>query len=160
MANATTNPNKNFQDVADKAKDAAGSIGDKAKDLAGTVGDKAKDLAGTVGDKAKDMVHSAGDRATDMGKSAVHMADNATAKVGHSFQDAADKIRDKGPHDGMMGNASRHVADTLERGGRYLQEEGVSGMANDVTDLIKRNPIPALLIGIGVGYLIGRALRS
>ena len=59
-----------------------------------------------------------------------------------------------------MGAAASKVADTLERGGHYLKEEGVPGMAEDLTGLIKRNPIPALLLGIGVGYLIGRALRS
>jgi hypothetical protein len=58
-----------------------------------------------------------------------------------------------------MGTAASKVADTLERGGRYLQEEGLSGIAGDVTDLIKRNPIPALLVGIGIGFLLAQALR-
>ena len=30
-------------------------------------------------------------------------------------------------------------------------------IANDVTNLIKRNPIPALFVGIGVGFLLARA---
>jgi len=29
-----------------------------------------------------------------------------------------------------------------------------------MTGLIKRNPLPAVLIGLGVGFLIGRALSS
>jgi ElaB/YqjD/DUF883 family membrane-anchored ribosome-binding protein len=33
-------------------------------------------------------------------------------------------------------------------------------MVEDVGGLIKRNPIPAVLIGLGVGFLIGRALSS
>ena len=33
-------------------------------------------------------------------------------------------------------------------------------MAGDLTDLVKNNPIPALLIGIGLGFLLGRAMRS
>jgi hypothetical protein len=41
-----------------------------------------------------------------------------------------------------------------------IGREVLSGMMGDVTSLIKRNPIPALLIGLGVGVLIGRALRS
>jgi hypothetical protein len=31
-------------------------------------------------------------------------------------------------------------------------------MAEDVTNLIRRNPIPALLIGIGAGFLLARAM--
>jgi hypothetical protein len=33
-------------------------------------------------------------------------------------------------------------------------------MTGDLGNLIKNHPIPAVLIGIGVGYLLGRALRS
>jgi hypothetical protein len=60
----------------------------------------------------------------------------------------------------MLGSAASSVANTLESGGRYLQEEGLSGMANELTDLIKRNPIPALLLAVAVGVLIARATRS
>jgi hypothetical protein len=52
------------------------------------------------------------------------------------------------------------VAETLDSGGRYLKEEGMTGMANDLTDMIKRNPIPALLVGVCLGVLIARATRS
>ena len=48
-----------------------------------------------------------------------------------------------------------HLVDR-ENTGRYLQEEGLKGIAEDVTNLIRRNPIPALLAGVGVGFLIGR----
>jgi hypothetical protein len=33
-------------------------------------------------------------------------------------------------------------------------------MMDDMTSLIKRNPIPALLLGLGVGFLIGRLVTS
>jgi len=159
MASVTPNA-RNFQEttsnVADKAKDAAGNMIDKAKDAA----DKSRDFAGNVADKTKDVVSTAAHRVQDMGKSAVNAADSATSRLGNTIETAGDRLRDKGPHDGLIGAASSTVAETLERGGRYLQHEGISGMAEDVTNLIKRNPIPALLIGLGVGYLIGRALRS
>jgi hypothetical protein len=29
-----------------------------------------------------------------------------------------------------------------------------------VTEMIKRNPIPAVLVGVGLGFLLGRTLRS
>jgi hypothetical protein len=52
------------------------------------------------------------------------------------------------------------VAGALDSAGKYLQEEGVSGMAEDVTDMIRRHPIPALLVGIGIGYLLARVTGS
>jgi hypothetical protein len=73
------------------------------------------------------------------------------------MQSLAGSIRESAPHSGMMGSASTSVADSLERGGRYLQEEGLKGIADDVTDLVRKNPIPALLIGIGLGFILARA---
>jgi hypothetical protein len=60
----------------------------------------------------------------------------------------------------VLHNAASKVADTLDSGGRYLKEEGMTGMANDLTEMIKRNPIPALLVGVCLGVLIARATRS
>jgi hypothetical protein len=76
------------------------------------------------------------------------------------MESLADTVRDRGPESGLLGRATRGVADALEGSGKYLEEKNLSGMADDVTSMIKKNPIPALLIGIGVGFLLGRALRS
>jgi hypothetical protein len=143
MANAThSNPNRGTQEQG------GGGMADKAKDAATSTMDRAKDMAGQAADKARDL-----------GRSVADSAENATAKVGHGMESMAGTLRDKAPHEGMMGTAAGRVADTLERGGRYLQEEGLSGIAEGVTDLIKRNPIPALLVGVGIGFLLAQALR-
>ena len=60
----------------------------------------------------------------------------------------------------MLGSAASAVADTLESSGRYLEESGLSGIGEDLTSMIRRNPVPALLVGIGLGFLIARATRS
>jgi hypothetical protein len=60
----------------------------------------------------------------------------------------------------MLGTATGAVADSLEHTGRYLQEEGVVGMAEDVAELIRRNPIPSLMIGIGIGFMLAKMFRS
>jgi len=149
MATTTGNA-KNIQEAAghgvERAKDAASSALDKAKDVAKAAGDKAKDVAKAATDKAKDMAHTAGD-----------YADSATAKVGGGMESLAGTIREHTPHEGVIGGAASKVADGLESAGKYLEKEGLTGMASDLTDVIKRNPIPALLIGIGLGFLLSRA---
>jgi hypothetical protein len=134
MAN-TTGTRQNVTDTAaDKAKDLAGTVKDKAKDMASTLGEKARDAASTVGEKAESAVSS----------------------VGSGMQSVADAIRDKGPHQGVMGSATSAVASALDSGGRYLEDQGLSGMAEDLTNLIRRNPLPALLLGVGLGFLLAR----
>jgi ElaB/YqjD/DUF883 family membrane-anchored ribosome-binding protein len=72
----------------------------------------------------------------------------------------ADTVRQHTPESGMLGTASRNVAETLDQTGRYIEDRNLSGMMDDLTGLVRRNPIPAVLIGLGVGFLLGRALRS
>jgi len=69
-------------------------------------------------------------------------------------------VRDSAPHSGVLGSAASTVAGGLEQGGRYLQQEGLGGMADDLTALIKNNPIPALLVGVGIGFVLARITRS
>ena len=83
-------------------------------------------------------------------------ANDATAAVGSGMKSLAGTIRQAMPDDGVLGTASSSVAESLESGGRYLQQEGIGGMAKDVTNLIRRNPVPAVLAGIGIGFLLAK----
>jgi hypothetical protein len=122
-------------------KDDKGNVGQAAENLK----NKAQEAAGTVADKAKEL-----------GSSAVQTADAAAGTVGSGMKSLADTIKQNTPNEGMMGAASDALAGTVESAGRYLEEQGVSGAAEDFTNLIRRHPIPAVLVGIGVGFLLAR----
>ncbi len=136
-------------DLKQKAEDFGSAALDKGKEFAGQAADKAKGLASTAAEKAKDAAHVAGDK-----------ADDAVAAVGSGMKSLAGSVREHLPSHGMLGSASSAVARGLENSGRYLEEEGISGIAEDMTNLIRRNPIPAVLIGIGLGFLVARSMRS
>jgi len=123
-------------------------------------GDKAKEVASNVSDTARDAASSAAHTASEMASNVGQKAEDATSSVGSSMKSLAGTLRERGPHGGFAGQATSSVADSLERGGRYLEEQGLRGIGEDLTNLIRRNPIPALLVGIGVGYLLARATRS
>jgi hypothetical protein len=127
-----------------------------ASSTAHNVSEAASGAANKARDMASSMTHTAGDAASNIG----HRAEEATSAVGGSMRSLAGSLRESLPHEGVMGTASSAVADTLDRGGRYLQEEGLQGVGEDLTNLIRRNPIPALLIGVAVGFLIARSVRS
>ena len=122
--------------------------------------DKAKETASSVAQKAKDAASSVAHSAHDLASSAGHKTGDAVSAIGSGMSSLAGTIREKAPHEGMLGTASCSVADSLESGGRYLREEGLSGMAEDAANLVRRNPIPSLLVGVGVGFLLARSLRS
>jgi ElaB/YqjD/DUF883 family membrane-anchored ribosome-binding protein len=135
--------------VADRAKDLASSAAQSAGSMASNLGQKAQDTASSLSHSASDLASSAGQRARE-----------AASSVGSGMQGVAHTLRENLPHEGMMGRASSAVADTLENSGRYIQEEGFSGMMDDLSGVIRRNPIPAVLVGLGLGFLLGRTLRS
>lgn len=143
-----------------KGKDQFGSYTEKAKDMASSAAESAKETASTMTDKAKEMASNVGERASDAASAIGERAESATASVGSGMQSLAGTIRENMPHTGMVGSASSSLASSLESGGRYLQEEGLRGVADDLTNLIKRNPIPALFVGIGIGFLIARATTN
>jgi hypothetical protein len=41
-----------------------------------------------------------------------------------------------------------------------VQDRGVQGLSEDLTGLIRRYPVPALLIGLGIGYVLGRSFGT
>jgi len=128
---------------------AAGAALEHGKEMAGSAAEASKGVAGNVMEKA-------GEAASYVGRK----AEDATSSVGSGMRSLADTIRDKGPHEGFLGGATSAVADTLASGGRYLERHGLSGIGEDMTSLIRRNPIPAILIGFGLGFMMARATRS
>jgi len=161
MASGThQNAKDAMSSAADRTKDTTSHMADKAKDTASGAVDRARDMASQVADKARDVAGQAADKARDAASTAGRRADQVADKVGSGMSSAADSVRQHAPDSGVLHSAASRVADTLDSGGRYLQEEGLSGLAGDLTEMIKRNPIPALFVGVCVGVLLARALRS
>jgi hypothetical protein len=133
---------------------------ERGKEMGSSVSHSVQDAASSAAQRAKDFASSASQSASDVASNVGHRAEEATASVGSGMRSLAGTLREKMPHEGMLGSASSAVADSLDRGGRYIEEEGLQGIASDVTDLVRRYPIPALLVGLGLGYLIARSLRS
>lgn len=157
--------------VADQARDFAATTVERGKEFASTVADKAKDTASNLAANASHMASNVASTASNMASTVAektgqaasfvgHKAKDATTAVGGGMESLADTIREHTPNSGVLGNAGAAMADTLESGGRYLQEHGLKGIGDDLTNVIRRNPVPALLIGIGIGFLIARATRS
>jgi hypothetical protein len=130
-----------------QAKEHAGQAADKLKDAASHAGEAVSSAATAVGQKASEVASAVGQKAED-----------ATAAVGKGMENLAGQVRDSGPQEGVLGTATRTVASGLENTGKYLEDKNLSGMMDDITGLIKRNPVPAVLLALGIGFLVGRVL--
>jgi len=144
----------------DKIKDAGSQAMDKAKDVGSQAMDKAKDAGSQVMDKAKEAAASVGAFANQAASTVGQKANDLAGTAGADIKKFGDTLSERAPHEGMLGTASQAVADTIKGGGRYLEEAKLSGMADDVTHMIQRHPMPAVLICLGVGFVLGRAFKD
>jgi len=86
--------------------------------------------------------------------------DHAKAAVGKKMGVFADMLRHNLTQEGSVGSATRAVADRLSAAGSYLEEHTFEDITANATSLIRRYPAQALLIGVGMGYLITRGLEN
>ncbi len=145
------------QGVADKVREVAGAAVEKTREGLGMAADKAREVVGMAADKAREGMGALRDSAGNMATAGVNKADDAVSAAGRRLEDWGDAVRKGTPHEGFLGQAGEAVASSLESSGKYLEDHGVSGMVEDVTEMIKRNPIPALFVGIGIGFLLAKA---
>jgi ElaB/YqjD/DUF883 family membrane-anchored ribosome-binding protein len=145
---------------AQKLESQAGRMATEAMDKAQQLMDKARDTTANVGEKAREAASNLGDKARDSAAALKERADDTLSTVGQKMTSLGENLREKAPREGMLGSAASTMADNLRSSGRYLQEHNLDGMGRDVENLIRQYPIRALLIGVGVGCLLGMALRG
>lgn len=124
-------------DIRSSVESAASQAGEKVQQGASAALSKAQELASTAGQRVED----------------------ATTTLGERVKSAGSALRERGPREGMLGTATGAVADSLEHTGRYIQEEGIVGMAEDIAEVIRRNPIPSMLVGVGIGFMLAKMFR-
>jgi hypothetical protein len=105
-------------------------------------------MASSAAQQVENAAHYVGQRAED-----------ATSAVGSQMRNLGSSIREHAPDRGVFGKTSAALAESLEGGGRYLEQHGLHGIGKDLTTLIQRNPIPAVLVGCGLGFMLARATR-
>jgi ElaB/YqjD/DUF883 family membrane-anchored ribosome-binding protein len=137
--------NRLGQEALEKGREAGAAVKEQAQNLS----ERAKDMASNVAEKARDVAANVGER-----------TDDAFSSVGERISNWGSSLREAAPREGMIGSAAQTVAGQLETGGHYIQEHGLSGIAEDVTAVIRRNPITALCVGFSLGCVIGMALSS
>jgi len=145
--------------AGEETKKAGERVGEQAKNLGERVGEQAKNLGDKVGEQVKNVATTAAQKTEDAAGFLGDKAEQATGAVGSSMKSLGSTIREHTP-EGMLKSTGAAMADTLEQGGRYLEEHKLREIGDDVTNMIRRNPIPAILIAAGIGFVLAKAMRS
>ena len=88
--------------------------------------------------------------AQERGRSAAAGGLDSAAEALHSGADAL-------PSGGKVSAAAHSAADALASGADYLRGHDLQDMVDDLVEVVKNNPGPALLGAVALGFLMGRA---
>jgi ElaB/YqjD/DUF883 family membrane-anchored ribosome-binding protein len=135
-----------------------GNTKDRLEETATSAAHKAQEAAQNLGHRAQETAQALGHRAQEAASTVGGKVDEGISAVGGQMSSLGGTIRQSGPREGMLGSATGAVADRLQEGGRYLQEHGLSDMADDMTAIVRRYPMQSLCVGFGVGFLLGYTL--
>jgi vacuolar-type H+-ATPase subunit H len=145
--------------MLDAAAERAKQAGDKATDIAQSAVDKVKQTADDLRSKdASQIVDEARAKAAEVGDAAASKVDSAMTATGEQMSTLAQTVRENAP-EGKAGEVASKAAAALDRGGEYLQTADLQMVRGDLERVIRDHPIEALLVGVGVGYLVARATR-
>jgi hypothetical protein len=130
--------NHQWHEAAENVQQAIAHAGQAGSHVVSALGEIAGQACCDLGKKADDLAAMAGSNVTEFG-----------ATLGASQSG-----------DGVVGCVSSAIADSVRETGKYIQNAKLSGMANDMSGMIKRNPIPSVLIAACLGWFLARATRK
>ena len=103
-----------------------GSTSFSSSQLPGEATGRIGEAASQVADKARETVSNVGEKASEM-TSDLQDGRNKRRRIGSGLRSFADSIREHSPSSGMLGSATKSVADSLESGGRVPRNGKASG---------------------------------
>lgn len=121
--------------------------------------EQSSDQAHEAIDATRSQAHELADQARERTQQVAAKAEEGRQVAGEKLSAAAQALREHAPASGQGAQVAEKAADTLERAGSYLQEQDLREIRHDLEDLIRRHPLEAVLLGVGVGYLLARNTR-
>jgi uncharacterized protein YjbJ (UPF0337 family) len=84
----------------------------------------------------------------------IETAQETAHNVASSLAETAGEVKTQAQT--AASTAATAVADTVAGAASSIRETSVQDLAGNLTDLIRRHPIPSLLIGLGVGFVLAQ----
>jgi ElaB/YqjD/DUF883 family membrane-anchored ribosome-binding protein len=133
--------------VADRARDAVGTAQEKLADAGSSVRDRAGSLKNSLADALESGAERLRQQAAGGGQTA------GAAATGESVGMIADRAN-------RMGEMSNQVAGGLQASADWLRDADLDGLKSGLERQVKEHPGRTLAVAVGLGYLLGKAIRK
>jgi ElaB/YqjD/DUF883 family membrane-anchored ribosome-binding protein len=132
--------------IADRARSAASTAGEKLADVGSTVRDRAGNLKETLAS----ALETGAERLRQQGAGGGQVA--GAAATGGSAGMVAE--------DSRLGQATNQLAGGMQGAADWLRDTDLDGLKSGIERQVKEHPGRTLAVAVGVGYLLGKALRK
>jgi len=131
-----------------------------------------------LADRARDMAGTAREKLADVGSTARERAGSLKDSLADALESSADKLRQRTggqggqlagttgtssvalESDGRMTDVTNRVAGGMQASADWLRDADIDGLKLGIEKQVKEHPGRTLLIAVGLGYLLGKALRK
>lgn len=107
-------------------------------------------------DQISDKAVQTKDAVADFGRKTVENIDAQRAPAAATLDQTASALHQQADR---VAGVAHATADKLHATADYVRSQDVKSMANDVVDLVRRYPGPALAAAAAVGFLVARVVR-
>jgi hypothetical protein len=156
------------------ASEAMGTTGSSNSASTG-MGDSSTEQSGGMADRARGAIGSAGEKLSGVGSTVREKASGAKDSLANALEAGAEKLRSRSGEgmsaagatggsvavaDDRMSQVTSRVAGGMEGAADWLRDADLDGLKGSIEQQVKDHPGRTLLIAMGVGYLLGKALRK
>ena len=159
--------NSDFASSMNSTQSQSGSTGSTDNQDAGGLADRARNIAGSAQEKLADVGSTVRDRAGNLKDSLADALESGADRLRARGQDGAGSLAGSTgtgsmalENDGKMAQVSNRVAGGMEATADWLRDADLDGLRTSVETQVKEHPGRTLLIAVGLGYLLGKALRK
>jgi hypothetical protein len=129
-------------------------------------------------DRARDMAGTAREKLADVGSTARERAGSLKDSLADALESSADKLRQRAggqsgqlagttgtssvalENEGRVTDVANRVAGGMQASADWLRDADIDGLKLGIEKQVKEHPGRTLLIAVGLGYLLGKALRK
>jgi len=129
----------------------AGGVADRAREKLADAGSTVRDKAGNLKNSLADALESGAERLRKQAAGGGQTA--GAAATGGSASMIADQSN-------RMADMSNQVAGGLQASADWLRDADLDGLKSGLERQVKEHPGRTLAVAVGVGYLLGKAIRK
>ncbi|HET7564965.1 MAG TPA: hypothetical protein VFJ96_08225 [Gemmatimonadaceae bacterium] len=150
----------------DTAKETANQAADQTKHKVDQLADTTKQKVNQVADQAKQKVGQAREKATQFKSTVADKLDQGADKLRQKTASAASDMQQSTTGNGATAEATKMnkmggaVAGGMEKTADWLRTADLESVRHDIEHQVRSHPGRALVVALGLGYVVGRMFSS